>query len=77
MALKRQLNRCGISPVKIKYDEDLISHKVKGSGMVVVDWGKPDRAQKTFENLEKMGYHPEKISTVNELYHSTGNPRVF
>jgi hypothetical protein len=65
-SLKRKLNQMGISPIKVKYDQNPITHEYTGTGVVVVDWGKQERTQKTIDNLDKMGYKAKQMPKIIE-----------
>jgi hypothetical protein len=66
--LRRKLNRVGISPVKIRYDRNPITHENIGTGMLIVDWGKQDRTTKTIDNLNKLGYEARQLSKLQERF---------
>jgi hypothetical protein len=66
--LRRKLNRVGISPVKIRYDRNPITHENKGTGLLIVDWGKQDRTSKTIQNLNKLGYEAKQMPKLQERF---------
>lgn len=66
--LRRKLNRVGISPVKIRYDRNPITHENMGTGLLIVDWGKQDRTTKTISNLNKLGYQAQQLPKLQERF---------
>jgi hypothetical protein len=66
--LRRKLNQAGISPVKIRYDRNPITHENTGTGLLIVDWGKQDRTNKTIKNLNKLGYEAQQIPKLQERF---------
>ena len=53
--IRKNLNKEGVQPIKLKLEKNTISHQHKGKGMIVIEGSDSVRVQKTLGLLERMG----------------------
>ena len=67
--IKRNLNREGVQPIKLKLEKNTLNHKHKGKGMIVIEATDTKRVKKTMGLLTRMGVDVRPAKNFNSILH--------
>ena len=65
--IKKNLQKAGVQPIKLKLEKNTISHQHKGKGMIVIEGTDQKRIDKTLGVLQRMGVDTIQAKKFNSI----------